>query len=216
MSNGTFDFNLFLEESKNTLLNPKSYFSSMKTSGGITEPLIKAVIYGTLTGIISLLWSILKISAAGAGFIGGAVGIMAFIGSIIFALIGLFVGAVILLIIASICKGNSDYEANLRVTASLMVVMPVSAIFGFTGGISFYLGVIITLVIQAYALWLLYNGLVESLKCNAGTSRIVTYVLLALVVIITLASISGSRRAARMFDDYTKDAREILKDMENN
>ena len=44
MSNSVFDFNAFIKESKDVLVNPKSYFSTMKTTGGIAEPLIKAVI----------------------------------------------------------------------------------------------------------------------------------------------------------------------------
>ena len=212
MSNGTFDFNVFLQDSKNTLVNPKSYFSSMKTSGGIAEPLIKAVIYGTVTGILYLLWGLLKLGSIGGGLFGGAIGIMAFIGAIITALIGLFIGAVILLIISSICKGNTDFEANMRVTASLMVIMPVSAFFGFAGGISFYLGVVITLVIQVYALWIMYHGLVESLKCNAGTSRIVCYVLLALIVLFTLIGMTGTRRASRMLNNSI----EIMRDFDTN
>lgn len=215
MSNGTFDFNLFIQDSKNTLLNPKSYFSSMPTSGGIAEPLIKAVIYGSVTGIIYLLWGFLKIGAGG-GLIGGAFGIMAFIWAIITALIGLFIGAVVLLLIASICKGNTDFEANLRVAASLMVILPISAFFVFVGSISFYLGVIVTLLIQVYALWLLFHALVESLKCNAGTSKIVCYVLLAIIVLFTLVGMSGTRRFSRMIDQSTKDAREILKDLDDN
>ena len=216
MSNGTFDFNLFLQESKNTLLNPKSYFSSMKTSGGLAEPLIKAVIYGTAAGIIYHLWGILKIGAVGGGLIGGAFGIMAFIGAIITALIGLFIGAVVMLLISSICKGNTDFEANLRVAASLLVILPVSAFFQFTGGINFYLGIIVTLIIMMYSLWILFHGLVESLKCDAGTSKIVCYVLLALIVLFTLIGMSGSRRVSRMINESTKDAREMLKDLEKN
>ncbi len=103
MSNGTFDFNEFFQDSKNTLINPKSYFSAMNTSGGIAEPLIKAVIYGTVTGVLYLLWGLLRLSSVGGGLFGSAVGIMAFIGAIITALIGLFIGALILLIISSIC-----------------------------------------------------------------------------------------------------------------
>ncbi len=61
MSDGTFDVNLFIKESKEVLVNPKSYFSTMKTSGGITEPLIKAVIYGAVAGAIALIWSILNL-----------------------------------------------------------------------------------------------------------------------------------------------------------
>src|SRR5664280_1978619 len=119
MSDGTFDLNLFIKESVDVLVNPKSYFSTMKTSGGMSEPLIKAVIYGAVAGAIAFIWSLLKIGAM-TGF-GGAIGIMVFIWSIIGAIIGLFIGAVILLVISSICKGSTDFEANIRVTASVTV-----------------------------------------------------------------------------------------------
>jgi hypothetical protein len=211
MSNGTFDFNLFVQESKQTLLNPKSYFSTMKTAGGIAEPLIKAVVYGTLTGIIYLLWGILKIGAVGGGMFGSAVGIMAFIWAIVGAVIGLFIGAVILLIISSICKGNTDFEANLRVTASIMVVMPISALLGFTMGLNFYLGTIVSLAVYAYSLWLLYHGLVEALKCDANTSRITCYVLIAILVLFMLIGMSARNKAARFLNDYNKETRDLMK-----
>lgn len=202
MNDGTFDFNLFLRESKDTLLNPKSYFSTMKTSGGITEPLIKAVIYGTVAGIIYLLWGLLRIGAVGGGFLGGAVGIMVFIWAIIFAVIGLFIGAVILLIISSICKGNTDFEANLRVTAAVMVVMPISALLSFISGFSIYLGLVISLIVFLYSLWLLYHGLVEALKGKAETARIVCYVLVALIVLFLLMGLSTKSRMERTFNRY--------------
>ena len=60
MSESTsFDLNAFIKESKETLLNPKAYFSTMKTSGGMAEPVIKALIYGVVAGIIVFLWGIL-------------------------------------------------------------------------------------------------------------------------------------------------------------
>jgi hypothetical protein len=216
MSNGTFDFNVFLQESKETLLNPKSYFSTMKTAGGIAEPLIKAVVYGTVTGIIYLLWGVLKIGTMGGGILGSAVGIMAFIWAILAAVIGLFIGAVVLLIISSICKGNSDFEANLRVTASVMVVMPISAFFGFAMGINYYLGTIVSLAISAYSLWLLYHGLVEALKADPKTSRITCYVLIGIIVLFTLLGMSARNRAVNFMNDFNKEGQELLKDMEKN
>jgi hypothetical protein len=112
MADNTFDFNLFIKESKDVLVNPKSYFSTMKTTGGMTEPLIKAVIYGAVAGILTLIWSLLNIGAMTNSLFGGAIGVMAFIWSIIGAIIGLFIGAVVTLIISSICKGSTDFEAN--------------------------------------------------------------------------------------------------------
>lgn len=216
MSNGTFDFNLFLNESKETLLNPRSYFSTMKTTGGITEPLIKAVIYGFISGVVYLLWGILKIGAVGGGMLGGAIGFMVFIWAIIGAVIGLFIGAVILLIISSICKGNTDFEANLRVTAAVMVVMPISALFGFATGLNVYLGVVVSILIYAYSIWLLYNGLVEALKCNSATAKIVCYVIIAIMVLFLLMGISGRNRAARFLNDYNKETSDMMKEMEKN
>lgn len=213
MSNGTFDFNLFLKESKDALLNPRSYFSTMKTAGGITEPLIKAVIYGTVTGILYLLWGILKIGAVGGGLLGGAVGFMSFVWAIFGAVIGLFIGAVVLLIISSICKGNTDFEANLRVTAAVMVLMPISALLSFLSGFNIYLGLIINLIVFLYLLWLLYHGLVEALKCKQETARIVCYVLIAIIVLFLLLGLSAKNRFERTLNRVNKDAKELLKDL---
>lgn len=216
MSNGTFDFNLFLNESKETLLNPKSYFSTMKTSGGITEPLIKAVIYGFIAGLIYLLWGILKIGAVGGGMMGSAIGFMVFIWAIIGAVIGLFIGAVIMLIISSICKGNTDFEANMRVTAAVMVIMPITALLSFAGGLNVYLGVVISILVYAYSVWLIYNGLVEALKCNAATAKIACYVIIAIMVLFLLMGISARNRAARFLNDYNKETRDMMKELEKN
>jgi hypothetical protein len=125
--------------------------------------------------------------------------------------IGLFIGAVILLIISSICKGNSDFEANLRVTAAVMVVMPISAFLGFTMGINFYLGTVVSLAVSAYSLWLLYNGLVEALKCDANTSRITCYVLLAIMVLFTLIGMSARNKAARFLDNYNNETKDLMR-----
>jgi len=215
MSDGTFDFNLFIKESKDVLVNPKSYFSTMKTSGGMTEPLIKAIIYGAIAGALSFIWSLLKMSAIGGGMFGGAIGVMAFIWSILGAIIGLFIGAVILLVISSICKGSTDFEANVRVTAAVMVVMPISAFFGFAGHLNLYLGVIIGLAVNIFALWLLYNGLVEALKSNPETTKIVTYVLVAIFVIFMLVGFGTRKRAYQIMNDLNNNT-EMMKDLPQN
>ena len=216
MSNGTFDFNVFIKESKDVLVNPKSYFSTMKTSGGMAEPLIKAVIYGAIAGILRIIWGLLSIGGLG-GIFGGAIGVMGFIWSVIAAVIGLFIGAVILLVISSICKGTTDFEANTRVVAATMVIMPISALLGFTDGINMYLGGIISLAVNIFALWLMYNGLVEALKSKPETTKIVMYVLVALFVILMLVGFSTRRRAARFMQEFnSSDFTEQLKDIQKD
>jgi hypothetical protein len=213
MSDSTFDVNLFIKETKDILVNPKSYFSTMKTTGGMTEPLIKAVIYGAVAGALTFLWSLLKIGA----MFGGAIGIMAFIWSIIGAIIILFIGAVILLVISSICKGSTDFEANMRVTAAVMVVMPISAFLGFAGHFNLYFGLIVGLAVNVFALWLLYNGLVQALKSNPETTKIVSYVLVAIFVVFMLVGLGARKRANQFMNEFNnKDVKEMLKDLPEN
>ncbi len=216
MSNGTFDFNVFIKESKDVLTNPKSYFSTMKTTGGMSEPLIKAVIYGAVAGVFAFLWSLLHVGAVTGGMFGGAVGIMVFVWSIIGAVIGLFIGAVIVLIISAICKGSTDYEANVRVTAAVMVIMPINALLGFAGSINLYLGVIVSLAVNIFSLWLLYNALVEALKAKESTTKTVSYILIALFVLFTIVGLGAKKKANQFMNEFNNsDMKELLKDMEN-
>jgi len=198
MSNGTFDFNAFIQESKEVLVNPKSYFSTMKTSGGMTEPLIKALIYGAIAGAIAFLWSILGL---GGGILGSSFAVMTFISYTIGSVIGLFIGGVVVLIISSICKGSTDFEANVRVTAALMVMMPVSAFLAFATHFNLYLGLVLGIAVNIFALWLLYNALVESLKAKPETSKIVLYILIALIVLISLMGLRTKNQLMKGIDN---------------
>ncbi len=214
MANSTFDFNAFIKESKDVLVSPKTYFSTMKTTGGMAEPLIKAVIYGAIAGLIAFIWSLLKIGGATVGIFGGAIGVMLFIWYILGAIIGLFIGAVIVLVISAICKGSTDFEANTRITASMMVLMPISALLGFVSGLNLTAGAIVGLAVNLFVLYLLYNGLVEALKAKPETSKVVMYVLIALLVLFFLLGLGAKRKASKFMDEFNnQDLKELLKDV---
>lgn len=217
MSNSSFDFKALIRDSKEVLKDPKAYFSSMKTTGGIAEPVIKAVIYGLVAGIFTFIWSLLKIGSASFGIPGGTMGFMALVWYVVGAVIGLFIVAVILLVISAICKGSTDFESNVRVTAALMVIMPVSALLGFFMGINITLGSIVSLIVSLYGLYLLYHGLIQALKANAGTSRVLVLVLAALLILISLAGIGARKKAASFMKDFNPDQmREYFEDSGNN
>jgi hypothetical protein len=200
MSNGTFDLNAFIQESKEVLVNPKSYFSTMKTSGGMGEPIIKAVIYGAVAGAIAFILGILHLTFGMGGLLGGLAGIGSFFLYIFISVIGLFIGAVILLVISSICKGSTDFEANVRVVAATMVVMPINAILGFASHISIYLGAIVSIGVGLLMLWLLYNALIEALKSKPETTKILMYILIALIVLFTLVGVRKTNQMMKGFD----------------
>jgi hypothetical protein len=216
MSESSFNFNSFIKDSIDVLVKPKSYFSTMRTTGGIAEPLIKAVIYGVVAGLIALIWSLLKIGGS-VGLFGGAIGVMMFIWYVIGAVIGLFIGAVILLIISAICKGSTDFEANTRVTASLMVIMPINALLGFVGGLNSTAGSIISLVVNLFALYLLYHGLVEALKAKPGTAKILTIILAALLALFFLIGLGAKKTASKFLNEFeNKDLKELMEDIEKD
>jgi len=200
MSNEKIDFNKILKDSRETLLNPKEYFTSMSLTGGFVEPLIKAAIYGTLAGLFSLLWSILGFSAMGIGAWGGALGIMSLIYAIIGSIIGVFIGGVVVLVISAICGGNTDFEASVRVSASLMVVYPISACLAFFYAINFTLGGLVGLIVNLYGLYLLYEAIIRALKGKESAMKIV---LIVLAVIVMLGFFQG-RRTSNTLRDFTE------------
>jgi len=199
MSNEKIDFTKILKDSRETLLNPKEYFASMSLTGGFVEPIIKAAVYGTLAGLFSLLWSILGFSAMGIGAWGGAIGIMALIWSIIAAVIGVFIGGIITLVISAICGGNTDFEANVRVSASLMVVYPISALLAFFYAINFTLGGLVGVIVNLYGLYLLYCAVIQALKGKESSMKIVLIVL----AVIVMLGFFQSRRSSKMIRDFS-------------
>ncbi len=199
MSNETIDFNRMLKDSLETLRSPQTYFSSLPLTGGFAEPVIKAAIFGAVAGIFAFLWSILGWSAVGGGGIwGGAAGIMALIWSVIGAIIALFIGGAIMLVISAICGGNTDYEANVRVTASMMVMYPINAFFAFFYAINFTLGGLVGLLISCFSIYLLYHATIRALKGKESSVRIVAIVLLVLALI----GFFGGRKVNRSFGNY--------------
>ncbi len=211
MSSESFNFNQFIKDSVNALTKPKTYFAEMPVEGGFGPPIVKAIIYGAIAGIFTFLWSLLKIGGAAGGLFGGAIGIMAFIWAIIGALIGLFIGAVIILIISAICGGSTDYEANARVTASLMVLMPITALFGFIGG---GVGSLVGFIINLYGLLMLYHALTVTLKGREGASKVLTIIFAVLLLIFLIAGFFAKKTAKRFMDDFGTEFEQSIKEYE--
>lgn len=223
MNNQSFSFNKIFQDSKKVLLSPKEYFSTMEITGGLGEPIIKALIYGAIAGVFALLWSLFNLSGA-AGLFGGAVGFLALIWSIVAAVIGVFILGVIVLIISSICKGNSEFEPSMRVAAAIMVIMPIGAFFGFLGGVHL-LSSVISLAINLYALYLLYIAVTVTLKGTDKPAKVVSYVLGGLLVLFFIIGLGtrstvnkyskfSEKEINKVLDDYKEAAEDVAKELE--
>lgn len=199
MSSENIDIPRLIKDSRETLLNPKDYFSSLPLTGGFTEPVIKAAIYGTIAGLFSLLWAVLGLSVLGGTMWSGTIGILTLIYSVIGAIIAAFIGGGIMLVISAICGGNTDYEANFRVATSLMVVYPINAFMAFLYGIHTDLASVVGLAVTIYSLYLLYHATIQSLKGKESSVKIVAIVL----VLLSLLGYYGSRKVSRTVQEYS-------------
>ncbi len=214
-----FDFQQFINDSRDVLLSPKDFFPNLALSGGLGEPLIKVLIYGALAGMFNMIWSFMHIGSV----FGGAFGIGALFATIIGAIIGAFIMGVIFLILSSICGGNTDYEANFRVAVALMVVYPISSFLNVLGGLSYWISALVGLAVNLYALYILYYGLTIALKGKEETARVVGYVLAGLLVLSMLIA-GATRQAAKSFTGFgtsrfeqkLKDFEKIAKEMEKS
>lgn len=206
MSSEQFDFISFIKDSKEVLVNPGNYFATFKLTGGFTEPLIKAGIYGAIAGAFSFLWIALNVSMETIGFLGELTGFMAFIWSIIGAVTALFISAVIVLIISSFCGGNTDFEASLRVSAVLMIIMPVNALFSFTSGMHLTLGILANLIVglgvSLLALRILQNAMIHSLRVNIRKFKVARYVMMAFIVISLMTGMIKRISGTRYYKDF--------------
>jgi len=203
MAEAAFDFKKFIDETKATLLTPADYFSVMPKTGGFAEPIIKALIYGTIGAVINLIWLTLGLGALGGmfgGMLGGGIGLTGLVISIISSIAMIFIGGAIILVISAICSGSTDYEANVRVTASLMALSPITAIFGFLTWVNPYLGGIVTLILSLYWLWMLYNALVKALGGNEGPAKIVSIILAAIPVLMLISGLLCAKAASSFLE----------------
>jgi hypothetical protein len=119
--------NAFIETLAMVLTKPDHAFRTMKTEGGLAEPLIYGLIGGCVGGIVSLLLS-LGLQSMGlfagqrdtfAALAGIGVGSIALIVLVpVFIVIGLFIGAAIVHLCLMIVGGaNKSFETTFRVLA---------------------------------------------------------------------------------------------------
>ena len=133
-------FPAFFETLKLVLLNPTTAFSAMKTEGGLSEPLIYAVIGGSVGFIVNFLFSLLMSSFgfmgnrdAFAGILNVGIGVVALVIFIpVLISLGFFIGSAILHLCLTLVGGaRRPFETTFRVvcfgagSASPLMILPI-------------------------------------------------------------------------------------------
>ncbi len=187
----------FVDDAKATIQDPKAFYSSMPLTGGFNEPVMRAVLFGLITGGLGFLLAF--VSFGGGGF-GSRIftAITLLIAYPICAVIGVFVGGVVIMVFSAIAGGSSDYEGATRVAASTVFLIPIQAVASFLTSINAYLGSAVSVAISLFAIYLLFNALLYALKANEKPSKIIcgVFALLAVIgVFSTAVAMSNANRA---------------------
>ncbi len=202
----SFEFDKFIQNPIKLLKDPVNFYSNLKLSGGMGEPIVNVLLYGLAAGVVGLIIGMLTFSKMpnGAGMIfSGGMGFVSIILSPIFSLIGLFVGAVFMLVLSAITGGSTDFESNARVSATYFSLAPISAALGIFNILTYYLTALASLAFSLYCCYLLYNALVNALKSKANGSKITAVVVGVLIGISTFGSMLAYRQVSKL-DNFSK------------
>lgn len=178
----------YFKEAIETLTKPKEYFAKMPKDGGYGEPVVKALVYGVIISILSYINT--TFFTPDFPFAGELthklLSLSILIGTLLGILLAVFAGGIITMAISAICKGNTRYEAGIRVVASLIVVQIAGGLFGFLSAISFTLNFLVSLIIALYGVYLFYIAITHSLSANRKRAKTVAGILAILIIVINL------------------------------
>jgi len=169
------------EESVSMLRSPKTYFSAMPKEGGIVEPVKKAIIYGSLSGLIFFVGRIFS-----TPFFSNLAGLVL---SPVYAVIGLLIGAFVIQIISAIAGGDTNFGPSARAAAALMVILPLNTISLIIGFIIHFLGAAVILLIDVYGIVLLYHALVSALGAKEKTVKIMLGIVAVILLVFMAAGL---------------------------
>ena len=175
---------MILETAKRVVFDPVGFYRSMPQNGGFVAPvifvLVMAVVSGIIIALLSLAWGGPKAGMA----MGGAAVIML----PIMAVIGSFIGALIMFVIWKLMGSEKNFETAYRCVAYAAAIMPFTTLLAFIP----YLGSI------AKVLWSFYLIYVASTEVHGIASKVAGIVFGVLAAVILLVNLSAERAMQQM------------------
>jgi hypothetical protein len=198
MKENQVDIQAIIDAAVRMAKNPEGFYQKMPKAGGYTPPVMFVIVMSVLSGLIALVYFLL-----GLGLVGGAaIGISAVLMTILFALIGSFIGAAIMFVIWKLMGSTLSYETAYRCVAYAGVVYPVSALLGPIP----YFGSVIAILLGFY---LLVIASTEVHGLEKRNTYIVFGILAGLAVISNISSeiatrklVSGAEEISRQFKGF--------------
>lgn len=156
---------------KNLIINPKRYFTKIVADGNMEESMMKAFLYGLMGGCLVLLIKLI----GGATITLGAI-FTAIIVVPVLAVALLFVFGGLMMLVSEITGGERDWEIAIKGLASIFFIYPVILVLN---ALAFNCTSmwIISLMVDAYVLFLFYNISVYCMRGKRGNVIIVIGIL---------------------------------------
>lgn len=144
---------------RNVIVNPKRYFTKIVADGNMEESMLKAFLYGLLGGCLVLLIRLIGGATITLGSIFTAIIIVP-----VLAVTLLFVMGGLMMLVSEITGGERDWEIAIKGLASIFFIYPIILVLN---ALAFNCTSmwIISLMVDAYILFLFYN---ISLYCMRG------------------------------------------------
>jgi hypothetical protein len=173
------------QDSLQLLVNPAYFFSTLSADHSIGKSLVKVIYYGLISSLLLVFLfvngkSINDGSAMISLLMALGLGLIVILNNILV----LFVGGLIVSMISAIGKNKSDFRLGVQVVAAIEVLL-IPLVFIVMTAIDETLKYYINVVLNMYALYLLYNALIYTFKSRRMFAVVIT-VFLGLISLIPI------------------------------
>lgn len=166
------------------LTKPKRYFTKIVADGNLEESMLKAFLYGLMGGGLVLILRLIGGATITIGSVFTAIIIVP-----VLAVALLFVMGGLLMLVSEITGGERDWEIAIKGLASVFFIYPVILVLNALAFNCTSMWVI-SLIVDAYVLFLFYN---ISLYCMKGKKQNVMIVIGILALFIAMVYITDYR-----------------------
>ena len=188
-----FDFNSVVATAKQVVTRPRQFYREMPKTGGFTDPLIFIAVMGIAAGVIGAVFSLFS-----SGHVAGmSFGLVSAITMPIIAIVGCFIGGMIVFAAWRLMGSTEDYQTAFRCVAFSTVIFPVFPVLGLVP----YLG---TIASDAWWIWLMILASIGTHNLDKGNSMMVLGVLGAVMVLVGLSGEYTQRHMEARFHEFNE------------
>ncbi len=202
-ASSTFNLSKLVEDAKSVVTDSVGFYRNMQKTGGYAEPVIFVVVMAAITGLLVAVFSMFGIGQVG----GMAVGVFAVIVMPIFAVIGSFIGALIMFVIWKLMGSPHGFETAYRCVAYATAIYPITFFLSLVPYIGSIIGV-------CWGMYLMFTASQEVHGIARQTAMIAFGVMALLAVFFQVSSEIAARKMAAKMDEFGGSMEEFGKSME--